>query len=206
MTAISIIIPTTATPERLVTLERTLGSIAPQAEPGDEVVIVVDTADGREAGARASAWLGGNPTGAALVRLYTPPAERHTWGHQQINHGIAVARRGWLAFQDDDDIYLPGALDAVRAAIRGLLAVPRPLLFRFISTHRETGEKTVVWRRTRIERGNVGGHSIVTPKLTERLGHWGYAYDGDYDFIRETVDRWKGDVQWHRDILTLTRP
>jgi hypothetical protein len=201
---LSVIVPT---PGGDRPLWRCLASIAGQGlhpDDGDEVIVVGDT-HGRP---------GGLPEVAALVahmaregapfRSLELDAGHHCFGHCQINRGLEEARPGnWLLFQDDDDIYLPGAFVAVRREV-GALPEPRPVMFRFISWFRQ-----VVWGTPEIALHQIGGHNLCTPNLPGRVGRWGERYQGDYDFIRSTVDRWPGkdaDVVWKPQVLTLARP
>lgn len=194
---LSVIIPT-CDPGR--PLRRCLGSIASQPLlPGDEVLVVGDTTDGPL------------PAVEALVAGFGPQfryldarSEAHTWGHGEINLGIAQATGDYLLFQDDDDCYVSGAFDAVRRAAAALPDGPRPLMFRFVTRFR-----TLLWATPEVKQDWIGGHNLVTPNLPGRLGRWTERYQGDYDFIRETVDLWPGrdaDVVWREDVLTMARP
>ena len=131
---------------------------------------------------------------------------RHTWGHEQINRGMELAQGAWLLAMDDDDVYIPGAFDAIRRTAAGLRE-PRPLLFRFVPVFRQ-----LIWARpdpAEIAEDRIGGHNLVAPNIPERLGRWGPEYTGDFAFIRSTLDRWPGgnaDAVWCADVLSVARP
>ena len=100
----SIIIPTVGRPS----LQRTLDSI--ESGPQDEVIVV---ADGHEAACLvANAW---SPT---IGRSYYETEETHSFGNWQRQYGMTKATGDLLLFMDDDDVYLPGALDLVRRVVR----------------------------------------------------------------------------------------
>lgn len=198
MTTFSVIIPT---PGQGRPLARCLSSIAPQLAAGDEVLVIGDTHDGPL------------PDVQRLVEGYGPQYRylslnygSHAWGHPQINLGIDAAKGEYLTFNDDDDVYAPAAFAAMRALIAGLKE-PKPLLFRFLAHW-----GTAYWIRgeqQRIAQDLVGGHCAVFPNLPERLGRWGDRYQGDYDFLRSTVDLWPNkdeDVVWVDEVIAVARP
>lgn len=137
------------------------------------------------------------------VHMLTIDAGHHDWGHSQINAAMDYARKtwpgAWLTFNDDDDVYLPGAFDEIRRAIEGT-GKDCPHLFRFVSHFRE-----VIWRTPEMIEGNVGGHCIICP-ADQRLGLWSPRYEGDYDFVQSTIALHDGRVAWCREIIATARP
>lgn len=201
MASLSIIIPT---PGGGRPLKRCLKSIASQPLlPGDEVLVVGDTTDGPL------------PDVEALVADFGPPyryltldTEEHSWGHDQINHGMTVATGEYLVFQDDDDVFTEGAFGSIRLAIeecRAKHGEDRPHLFRFVTRFR-----TLVWgAHPVLAQDHVGGHCAVFPNKKAYLAPWGPHYQGDYSFIRDTLDKWPGGdgaVVWREEVISLARP
>lgn len=195
MVSLSIIIPT---PGLGRPLKRTLRSIVSQPlSERDEVLVVGDTADGPL------------PDVEALVKDFGPRyryldagSKEHTWGHAEINHGITVAMGDYLVYQDDDDVFVEGAFDAIRAAATEHPGAP--LMFRFVTRFR-----TLLWATKEIRQDWVGGHSFVVPNLKARLAPWTPKYQGDYDHIRGTVDNWPGQdsaVVWREEVISFARP
>lgn len=193
---LSILIPTHR-PDR--PLRRCLRSIASQPLlPGDEVIVIGDTYDHEL------------PSVERLVKDFGPQyryvahnAGRHSHGHDQISHGMTLAKGAWLLYQDDDDAYLEGAFAAVRRAAASL-PEPRPMMFRFIPWFR-----VLLWATKEIAPDRIGGHNFVPPNIPARLAPWGAHYQGDYSHVRDTVDLWPNkdaDVCWFEDVLTLARP
>lgn len=201
MTTLSIIIPT----QGRETLERCLKScIDAGLKIDDEVLVIGDT---------HGALLNDIPTmmhaafrGAGFYipnDWYFPfDAFHHCWGHCQLGHGIEKARGDYILCQDDDDVYEDGAFDRIRSAIDSLKQ-PRPLLFRF-----QSWWGPVFWDAPgRAAENHIGGHCAVFPN-DERLGRFTCRYQGDYDYIRSTLDNWGGDDQavWVDDVIAIARP
>ncbi len=196
--SLSIIIPT-HDPDR--PLARCLESAAAQMAPDDECIVVLDAFEMPD-----SARLAITDT----VRSFGPrfsafryDAGHHCWGHHQQNYGLSCARRDFVLGNDDDDVFAPDAFEAIRTII-GNLEVPRPLLFRFRSYF-----GPVYWDRPRAVEHHIGGHCAVFPNIPERLGRYTCRYQGDYDFIRSTLDLWPGrdeDAVFVDSIIALARP
>lgn len=191
---LSVIIPTCGRP----TLERLLQSIRAQAPPQEcELVIVGDTHDGtwREALAPVPAL-----AAAYAASYYGHDGGLHMVGQPQRNYGMTRATGRWLGFSQDDNIWLRGAWDAIRASIREPPRIPR--LFKV----RVPGGFQVWTQEGHLALGHIDADCIVTPNTPARLGQWGLEYTGDWDFIRDTVKLWRGRVQWEPALIALGRP
>jgi hypothetical protein len=129
--------------------------------------------------------------------------EEHSWGHREVNVGIREARGDYLVFQDDDDVFAPGAMPDIHRAIRRL-DPPRPLLFRV-----RAGRfgNALFWRQKGVvAEGAIGGHCIVTPNDPARTGRWTDRYEGDYDFIVETLRLWEPlEPIWKEQVISHAR-
>lgn len=208
---LSVLIPT---PGLGRPLGRCLQSVREQPLlPGDEVLVIGDTAEGPLPEVEATVASFGPQyrylEHAGQVHTFVGDTDYHSFGHEQLNHGISRARGDLLVFQDDDDIFTEGALAAIRGAATEHPG--RPLLFRFVSRFR-----TLVWGAAKtIAQEHIGGHCFVVPNKPEWLGEWGPHYQGDYTFIRETLDRWPGlngsppgddAVVWVDKVIALARP
>jgi glycosyltransferase involved in cell wall biosynthesis len=205
MTSLSILIPTHS-PDR--PLKRCLRSIASQPLlPGDEVLVIGDTTD-REL-----------PEVAALVADFGPQyrylphpgtehvvidgVDYHSHGHEQLTHGLTVAAGDLIVYQDDDDCFTEGAFGSIRAAAEEYPG--RPLMFRFVTRFR-----TLVWGAAPVlAQDHVGGHCFVVPNRKAYLAPWTPRYQGDWDHIRGTLDKWPGGdsaVVWREEVISLARP
>lgn len=176
--------------------------------------IIVPTC-GRSTLARALASLSSQPLGLQDEVLVIGPAAAAAvthahgytfiecqpglnWGNSERQIGIQRARGTHLAFLDDDDAYLPGALATMR---RTAAQHPScPILFKTYNARR----KRTIWRSRILSPGNQGIPQFVTPNRADRLGAWTDQRAGDYDFIVSTVARypanalvWDGHVTYY---------
>jgi glycosyltransferase involved in cell wall biosynthesis len=205
---LSVIIPTVGRD----TLERTLRSLAQQASALPwEGILVGDTYD--------RTWAAQLPRAERLandhphLRYVAHDGGQHAWGHPQRNYGATVARGRYLAWLGDDDVYLPGAFAAIARAILSrkpgsIVEAPRPrvFLFRWIAPW-----KQVLWHTAGFlgeEPGHIDAECIVCPNVPARLGTWTNRYQGDFDFIRETIDLWGGleRVAWRPEVIAQAQP
>jgi glycosyltransferase involved in cell wall biosynthesis len=184
---VSIIIPTLGRPS----LKRTLESLVPQLSPEDEVLVVGDGP--QSLAATISASFG------SKVR-YLEHGPTFIWGHAQRNYGMKQAVSSHLAFMDDDDIYLPGALNAIHGAIRR--HPNSPILFRML--HLED----VIWIDREVKVGNMGPQTFVVPNVSSKLGAWRPSTEyldgacGDFLFIQETIRLFgEESLIWKEDIV-----
>lgn len=205
MVSLSIIIPT---PGQGRPLKRCLRSIASQPLlPGDEVLVVGDCLDDPhpETGLADVRALVAD-MGAQYRFIYTLPAE-HDFGHTQINVGMVEAKGDYLVFQDDDDVFVAGAFGSIRAAAEECLVAHgehRPLLFRFVTRFR-----TLVWANRVLAEDHIGGHCFVVPNRKALLAPWTPRYQGDFDHVRGTLDKWPGGdsaVVWREEVIAYARP
>jgi len=190
--SLSIIIPTIGR----ASLTATLDSIANQhLTIQDEVLVCGDTSQGRK-----------YPGLADVVHAWGPQfyyAESDagpSWGNPQRNAMIQAATKNWLLFIDDDDIYLPHALDTIRNCI---LATGKrePHYFRFIGPNNE-----IYWKKKKqIVMNTIGGHCIAAPN-DPRTGRWGDRYQGDFDFIQSTSTAFLDRGHWFSYITSVSRP
>lgn len=190
--SLSILIPTRDTGD----LPYVFHSIKTQKlEPSDEVIIISD---------------GEHEPVAALVEALGPPFKfargpsTGDWGHTQLNYGLQLAQNDFILTTDDDDGYLPRALETVRHELSLAGAVPH--LFSFI-----TNTGGISWARPnglgKIAELLVGSHNLIAPNVKDKLGLFKPRYMGDFDYIESTLDCYpKRSWIWHREILTRQRP
>lgn len=203
---ITAIIPTAAADvDRLALLRRSVLSALHQLAEGDEIIVAGDTTDSPLDGVRELCQrLHREAPDGAAVRFVPHTPGHHDYGHSQINHAMTAARGDWLTFNDDDDVYAAGAFAAIRE-YSGALARPQPLLFRFKSYH-----GPVFWVAPGLlGEGLIGGHCAVVPNLPSKLGQWSARYEGDWDFLDATLQKW-GQVGivpvWVNRLIAIARP
>lgn len=157
---LSVIVPTLGRP----TLSRLLDSF--ELGPEDECLIV---AHGTKVQERPG------------LRIFDYVGEQVRGGGPLRDFAIKQARGDYLVFNDDTDIFLPGALDAIRAAIG---PEPEPLLFRV----EIRGDSLF----DGVAEGHVDGHQFVVPNIPAKLGTWGSHAHCDWHFIESTLAKWGG--------------
>ena len=178
-------------------LARCLNSIQHQMQPGDEVLVIGDTYDGPL------------PMVEMLVSCYGKTfyyvpfdAGHHCYGHCQINHALEFAQADYLHVNDDDDVWAPDARALMQQAVDE--DPERPHLFRFRSQF-----GTIFWdQRGVVARNHIGGHCLVAPNIPGKVGKWECIYQGDFDYIRTTLDLHGGDESavWHDELIAIARP
>ena len=173
MTWLSIVVPTIGRP----TLARMVASVP---DPTVEIVVVADT---YQNDVRAELKAARRLVNDRVVWL-NHDAGYHCWGHPQRQKGMSEATGRWLMFSQDDNVLVPGALDAIRMVI-ARLDEPRPLLFQV-----DNWSAGVVWKQPVLVERNVDADCIVVPSEPTRLGTWGERFQGDYDFIVDTCRKW----------------
>jgi glycosyltransferase involved in cell wall biosynthesis len=176
------------------TLRGTLRSIkkAGGSSPDVEVLVVAD---------------GPQPSTARIFEREALPTWRYfehgptqSWGNAQRTFGIEHSRGEWLLFMDDDDVYRPGAFDAIRD---GTAANPgRVIVFRMNFTG------VVIWGRPELYGGGVSTQMFVVPNTPAKLGSWLEPLnnqDSDYQFITQTVAL-QGEPVWRTEVIATIRP
>lgn len=157
-----------------------------------EILVVADTHSPLLCDVAAIA----NTYGARYIEL---DAGTHAWGYPQIQHGYDLAEGEYILCIGDDDVYEPGAFDAIWAAIEEH-GRPAPFLFR-VELHpsptRGCRRPVILWDEPRLLRGRISTQNLVVPNVKDRLGHW---WD-DFCFIEATVNRWGGQAVWRDELI-----
>lgn len=192
--AFSVIIPTTGRD----TLPRTLASVtAAGFRPmHDELIVVRDGPDDGTVSDWVQLWANIIHDAAYVHQLLPAVGD---YGGAARTLALAKAHRTWATFMDDDDVYVPGALTAMREALADAPLVPH--VFRMVDPG-----GNVLWRAPRLEGGNLGTPCIVVPVDAARLPRWGREYDADYRFLLACVDAWGGQVEWREEVIAQCRP
>ena len=99
-----------------------------------------------------------------------------------------------LCFIDDDDVYMPDALAAMRSAFES--APDFVHMFRLEHT-----PGNVIWEAPQITHGNVSTQMIVASLEVIGDATWGERYAGDYDFICEVASHTM--ISWHETVTVV---
>jgi glycosyltransferase involved in cell wall biosynthesis len=172
-------------------LKHTLESISIQAETNVQILIVAD---------------GIYPKSRQLVESKGPPytyhelsdGPHHDWGARARNFALALAKTAYIAFMDDDDRYLPGAFQFIKAAIK--VFPGHPFLFRMMH------EKSIIWKTHELAVGNISSQMVVVPNDQRKLSRFTERYEGDYDFIKGTADLYSPGYDpfiWREEITAI---
>lgn len=189
MKTIGIVIPT---PGRR-SLGRTLTSIAYQKDYVEDVLVVGDGHS--EATKELCEWFAET---ANLPVRYQATVKTRDWGHSQVNYGLLHVKGDYVTYQDDDDIYLPRALDEM-ARLATELPTPRPIIGRV-----KTPELGILWQRPNATTV-LDGHCLVAPNDKKRLGWMSFHHHGDQCLLHTTLRNYK-EWAWADRVWTLTRP
>ena len=103
---------------------------------------------------------------------------------------------------DDDDIYMPNAMEHIRNYVCNPTTLYLfNLYFRIDNKH----IKTETFYKNKIEINHISTQSCIIPKKVNKLGIWGDRYEGDYDFYKSIEDK-VYRVQYQDEIIYKMRP
>ena len=127
-----------------------------------------------------------------IVEVDSPPSGR--WGNDQRNSAMKRAKGDYLAFMDDDDVYVEGHRQIMEDVMKENPG--KPILFKILYPNGR-----IIWDKKKIIPGNISTQMILVPNIPDMLYHW---KDGRNmaDFI--FVDNWKWedkDVIWREEII-----
>lgn len=133
------------------------------------------------------------------------------WGNSARQAGQERARADYILFCDDDDVFVPGALAAMRewaAANPGRIGVFR----------RRSDAWPTQWAEPVLRRGNVQSSNFLIPNVAGKVGRWGPVSQdparraeltasgvppwSDADFVAETA-RLQGAEPVFVDVVTV---
>lgn len=136
--------------------------------------------------------------GAMCIEGSTSGHKRGGRAAQLRNIGMHAASSDWIAFLDDDDEFVPGAVSIIKKSV-GALRVPALCVFRM---RMPCG--ALLWRRQEIALGNVGTPMLVCPRAN--FVDWPYQNCGDYGFAMRNRLTWEGGVVWFSELVCQVRP
>jgi hypothetical protein len=180
---LSIVIATIGRPTLIATLE-SLQQLGPQ----DEVLLLTDGDH-----PQAAAMLGAARLSCSIRQIVHQP-RANDWGHTLRNLYSHLAKGDRVLHIDDDDVYLDGAIDIVRAECSqypGQLVV-----FRMLTAARH------IPASHEIRVGNIGTNCGALPNVPEKWGRWQPYYGGDGAFYESC----RFQVAWCDRAITVERP
>lgn len=129
---VSVIIPTFKRPALVL---QAVNSAIDQTASDLEIIVVIDGGDCATVAALES---------LSLPQLRLLPLEKRVGGSRARNEGVLIARGEWIAFLDDDDLWLPQKL-AKQLAVARKSSCPDPIVACKVVARTPGGE--VVWPR-----------------------------------------------------------
>ena len=130
-----------------------------------------------------------------LTIQHTPPSGN--WGNAERQEGTDKAKCNYLAFLDDDDIYVQGARKIMDIAIRENLN-NYPIMFKM-----QYPSGRIIWKDKKIACGNIGAPMFLVPNVKKNLHIWEPARSAA-DFI--FADKWAWPAKltiWREEIIAL---
>lgn len=130
---------------------------------------------------------------------------RGDYGNSLRDQAMAIATQDYFIFLDDDDIFVPGAIEIIKYEIAE--HYPRPIMFRMVN-----GNGELLWRTREVATGNIGGSMFCCPNDPDRLGIWenGAGHQSDLAFIEQTLKlygpAWRQNLFWSGDVIIRCRP
>jgi len=208
---ISVILPTVGR----ATLGRTLDSIVPQMCQGDEIIAVCDGSHAKDRVELEKLRIESGKSrfngDIAVYEYQTPPQTPKPWvGQPQRRYALdnRLASGDLIMWMGDDDVMRPGSLSAVRECAEEY--PERVILCKFKAWW---PGRPVLWSNEmpvddRFREGWLSDHSIISPNIPEKLGQFGLHYQGDFQFLSETVERFGGieKVVWLDYVCAVMRP
>lgn len=184
MISLGLVITTIGRPS----LKTMLDSIIYQLKSGDLIYLLVD---GPEFSSKVTEILK-NYDPSKIIRI-DHNKNLGFWGHGLRNEYQKGLTTTHILHGDDDDIYLPNAIDNIRKNIE-LNGVDKLLIFKFLINKK--GD-SAVWVNKSLRLGNIGTPSGVLPNNPDKMGVWGYRYGGDFDFYKSC----KFDINFVDEII-----
>lgn len=127
------------------------------------------------------------------------------YGNKLRDAAMQISENDYFLFLDDDDVFVPNAMNYVREEITR--NYPRPIMFKMIN-----GNGEILWKNREVTPGNVGTPMFCCPNIPGKLGVWdnGAGHRSDHEFIRTTLeshgDDWRQHLVWSDKVIVECRP
>lgn len=119
--------------------------------------------------------------------------------NSQLQYGYERASGHYILNIGDDDVYVAGAFEAIRAAAEEVGEFV-PLMFKaelHPSPNRGNTSPVVLWQEPVIREKNVTGQNFATPNVPHRMGFW---WD-DWRHAEATVKLHDGRCVWREELI-----
>lgn len=131
------------------------------------------------------------------IRVINDNPPHNDWGAWARTRGMHLSGGDFLLFMDDDDCYVPGAFEIIRKKVE-----INPDSVHIFRMKRHEPFNDVIWTRKDLSApGQVCSQTIVVPNRKECLGEWTTRYEGDFDFLKSTLEKLGTEPIWCEDII-----
>ena len=130
-----------------------------------------------------------------LVIQHKPPSKN--WGNAERQEGTDKAKCDYLAFIDDDDIYVQGHREMMHNALEENTK-DYPVMFKM-----KYPNGRILWEEKKIKCGNIGAPMFLVPNIKANLHRWEPARSAA-DFI--FADKWLWPAKltiWREEIIAI---
>ena len=141
-----------------------------------------------------------------LVIKHDPPGGN--WGNAERQHGQDIAKCDYLAFIDDDDVYVPGHRKMMADAIRECPSMPIVFRIQYPNGQKLWQPSNFAGRPPQIKNGNVSSQMFLFPNDKSMLAKWhqmptwrGRA--SDFYFISSTGWGNRSGFVWRDEVTVL---
>jgi len=178
-------------------LKDMLESIKGDLGEGDAVTVVFDGEDAFKESTFSDAWKEGFK---GRVNAITEPERTANWGHKLRSkyQGALEPKTTFVMHGDDDDVYVPGFLNKLRATCTD----PETLYIAKMGFKHETWKGEVIPREGNmaIEHGNIGSPNGIIPYDLASTSEWLPNYLGDFNYYN-TISKKAKNIKFIPDII-----
>lgn len=194
---VSVVLPTIGRPFLEDAIEHIVGA---GLTSKDEIIVLVDGENQYETDQRVAAM---GLQKKFLIRTFMMADKGGYWGHPGRNRGQMLATKQAVMFTQDDQLLVPGSLVVVKECLLNhedwestghlFQVVPRAGNLCFF----EPGE-------TRC--GHIDADCVVLPRSKWfKFGKWQNDYNGDHDFIMQTMGNFGKPFAYHSCLISINR-
>ena len=113
------------------------------------------------------------------VNIIFEKEQQGFWGHG-IRNKYNNLQGDFIHHSDDDDEYLPDAIDNIKN-----ICINNDIIYIF-KIIRENGE--VIWKNKEIKINKISTQSGIIPNHINKEGYWELKYGGDFDFYKKITE------------------
>ena len=137
------------------------------------------------------AWRGDE----VLVIKHNPPSGN--WGNNERQEGTDKAHCDYIAYIDDDNVYVPNHREMMDKAIKEN-PNRNPIMFKI-----QYPDGRTLWNRKWVANGNIDTHMFLVPNDKEMMHEWEPTHSwADYQFINRS--RWPAKtIDWRDEVIVL---